>query len=30
MKDIFRSPKNFEVGDSILLANGNKWSSEEE
>ncbi len=30
MGDIFSSPKNLEVGDSILLANWTKWSNEED
>jgi hypothetical protein len=30
MGDIFGNPENLEVGDSILLANWTKWSSEED
>jgi len=30
MSDIFSHPENYEVGDSILMANWNKWNSDDE
>jgi hypothetical protein len=30
MSDIFGNPKNYEMGDSILLANWKKWSGDKE